>query len=540
MYRKRDIRRVVFPGTLYCYAAMKFSTLLCVLAAGVGLTAQRSEAGVDLNPIGTFTTTPPIEEGAAEIVAHDPITQRLFVINSIAARIDVINIANPRKPKSDGFLHVKRFGAVANSVAVRDGIIAVAVEGEKKTDRGSAVFFNNDLRFIAAVKVGHLPDMITFTPDGRFALTANEGEPSDDYSIDPAGSVSVIRLPDVIGDLRQDDVREAGFGRFNKNNIPAGVRITGPEGTTVEQDIEPEYLAISHNSRTAWVTLEENNALAVVDIPSAKVKRLVPLKTKAHSAPGNGIDASNEDGRIRIKNWPVSGLYMPDGIATFRARGKEFLILANEGDSREWGNYIDETRVEEVVLNPRIFPDAASLQLPQNLGRLKISAVDGVGPDGSFHRLFSFGARSFSVRTTTGELIWDSGDDLERITAEACPKNFNASHDDNEFDDRSDDKGPEPENLTVGEAYGQPYVFVALERIGGVVTYNLSNPRHPKFANYSNNRNFNGEIGTPAAGDLGPEGIIFIKAENSPNGKPLVVTANEISGTTTVYQVNKK
>ena len=92
------------------------------------------------------------------------------------------------------------------------------------------------------------------------------------------------------------------------------------------------------------------------------------------------------------------------------------------------------------------------------------------------------------------------------------------------------------------------YAFIGLERIGGVAVYDISNPLAPVFVDYVNNRDLTqpvsleveGEdVSNPAAGDLGPEGLLFIKAEDSPNGKPLLVTGNEISGSTTVLEINK-
>ena len=150
---------------------------------------------------------------------------------------------------------------------------------------------------------------------------------------------------------------------------------------------------------------------------------------------------------------------------------------------------------------------------------------------------FSLSARSFSIWTERGEQVYGSGDDFEQITAQAYPSFFNASNTNNTFDDRSDNKGPEPEGVTVGKAYGRNYAFIGLERIGGVMVYEVTNPRAPEFIQYINNRNFLAPTNSPAAGDLGPEGLHFISDEDSPTGTPLLVVANEISGTTTVYEV---
>lgn len=478
--------------------------------------------------------------GAAEIVAHDPKTQRLFVVNFPAARIDVISIKDPTDPEIIGAIDITPYGGSANSVAVNDGIIAVAVEAVERTDPGSVVFFDRKLRFIKAVQVGALPDMITFSPDGRYVLTANEGEPSQDYTIDPEGSVSIIDIEDGVDRLKQKDVRTVGFAKFNNAVLDPSIRIFGPNAS-VAQDLEPEYIAVSSDSKTAWVTLQENNAMAIIDIKSANVKDLVGLGTKDHSLPGNGLDASDRDSKINIQPWPVRGFYLPDGIASFKVGREEYLLLANEGDAREYEAYVEESRVGSVKLDNVAFPNAADLKTAANLGRLKLTTAQGdIDNDGDFDVIYTFGARSFSIRNTRGDLVWDSGDKLEQITAAEFPANFNASHDSNAFDNRSDDKGPEAESVTVGKIDGRTYAFVGMERIGGIAVFDVSNPRSPEFVQYVNNRDFTADVTTPAAGDLGPEGLIFISEDDTCYGKPLVVIANEVSGTTTIFEVRTK
>jgi hypothetical protein len=192
-----------------------------------------------------------------------------------------------------------------------------------------------------------------------------------------------------------------------------------------------------------------------------------------------------------------------------------------------------------VILDPVAFPNAATLKLSANLGRLKMTSAQGdPDHDGDFDTIYTFGARSFSVRSTSGVLLWDSGDQFEKITAAAFPANFNASHDSNAFDSRSDDKGPEPESVIVGRISGRQYAFIALERIGGLMVFDVSVPTAPVFVQYINNRNFDAAVTTPEAGDLGPEGLLFVPEEESSNGKPWIVVANEVSGTTTIYEVD--
>ena len=495
---------------------------------------------IELQHLSSISATKP-GETAAEIVAHDPISQRLFVVNAVAATIDVFDIHNPAQPISVGTIDVTSHGAVANSVAVHDGVVAVAVEANPKTDPGRVAFFTTSLALLSSVEVGAQPDMVTFSPDGRYVLTANEGEPSSEYDVDPEGSVSIIEITGGVADLTQTNVRTAGFVDFNNLEIPPSLRVFGPNAT-VSQDLEPEYIAVSHDSKTAWVTLQEANAVAVIDIPTATVTQLLTLGTKDHRLPLNALDANDRDRKINITTWPVDGLYLPDGIATYKVGSENYLVMANEGDARAYAGFNEETRVgaASYILDPVIFPDAALLKTDAMLGRLRVTNASGdLDHDGDFDVIHSFGGRSISIRTSDGQLVWDSGDQIERITAAVYPRFFNASNSNNLFDDRSDDKGPEPEGIAIGKAFGRTYAFAGLERIGGVITFDITDPRAPTFADYANSRDFTVPVANPLSGDRGPEGIIFIAAEQSPNGNPLVVVANEISGTTAIYEVTK-
>jgi len=955
--------------------------------------------GIQLTAVGSYVSGK-FDEAAAEIVAHDPVTQNLFVVNAQSAEVDVLSIINPATPVKVGSIDVKPYGGVANSVAVRDGIIAVAMENVNKQTNGKAVFFDRNFNFLAQVTVGALPDMLTFTPNGRFVLVANEGEPNNAYTIDPEGSVSIIDLSGGVKQLNQSKVRTASFVPFNNVALDPAIRIFGLNTPTVAQDLEPEYITVSQDSKTAWVTLQENNALAIIDIPSATVKKLVSLGSKDHaavaaaatlynfdpaqlpsigttlagqeitlggfsglafegidpvrgrykfaahtdrgpnaepagilrpfllpqfapevvrfeldrqtgaltlteriqlkdavgnlltglpntalsananqpyndevpvdllgnvlpldplgadlegivflpdgsfwmcdeyrpalyhfdatgtlirrvvpigtaaaagqpagtygeeqlpavlaqrrqnrgfeaialdngriyawvqsplrnpatasngalngnrnvrlvefnpasnatrqfiyvmdnpdlgSAPnsradkigdaqslGNGeflvierdddklpddapaaiekkvyqfnlagataltaaqstgligatgktvdqltvaemvangirpvqkqlfvdlnaagynltektegiavidsytiavindndfgvaqitvnpdgtftrnyvpepvqlgivevrhnaLDASDRDGagntgKINIRPWPIKGLYMPDTIASYKVGPKTYLVTANEGDAREYITEVEDPETGEieevnvfieavrlgsssVVLDPVKFPNAAVLKDSDNLGRLNITSASGRNPvTGVYEEIVAFGARSFSIWDEHGLQVFDSGDDFERLTARVFPDKFNASNSNNDFDNRSDDKGPEPEGVVIGKVFGRDYAFIGLERIGGVVVYDISNPHAPFFVDYVNHRDFTQEVSlvinedtddemevsNPAAGDLGPEGLLFIKAENSPNGRPLLVIGNEISGTTTVFEINK-
>lgn len=457
----------------------------------------------------------------------------------------MIDLRDPVAPVLIEKISLKAYGAGLNSVDAHDGLVAVAVEASPKTDPGKVVFL--DARTLAvrgALTVGSLPDMLTFDDEGERLLVANEGEPVNYLAgaVNPEGSVSII---DLSRGVARATVRTADFRAFSKEALLAnGVRVFGP-GATAAQDLEPEYITLE--GRTAWVTLQEANAVAVLDVPTATFTSIVPLGLKDHSVPGNGLDASDRDNAINIANWPVFGMYQPDAIASFRIGPQQFLVTANEGDSRSSDDF--EGINEEVRLGSRVggqfvypldaaaFPDAAVLRANAALGRLNVTNASGdTDGDGDFDQIHVFGARSFAIWTTNGELVWDSGDQLERYFAD--PANgyaaiFNASNNDVSRDSRSDNKGPEPEGVAVGRVSGRTFAFVGLERIGGVMAWDVTDPYAPQFAAYANTRSL-----TEVKGDLGAEGVEFVAAEDSPNGRPLVLLGNEFSRTVSVFQVD--
>ncbi|MGI8758507.1 MAG: choice-of-anchor I family protein [Acidimicrobiales bacterium] len=524
-------RRVRAAAAVLSAAAL---AALALTGAAAGAPGDRARSRVSLAPIGTYESGV-FDESAAEIVAHDPASQRLFVVNAEAGVLDVLDIADPTAPTLISVIEAQGDGKI-NSVAAGDGVIAAAVEAEVSQDPGAVELYDADGRLLAAVEVGALPDMLTFTPDGTKLVVANEGEP-DGYcvgGVDPEGSVSII---DLAGGIDNPTVRTADFTAYNDRADElraAGVRIFGP-GASVAQDLEPEYVAIDAGSTTAWVALQENNAFAIVDLASATVTDIVPLGFKDHSAEGNGLDASNTDGEINIDTWPVQGMYMPDGIDAYEHGNRTYIVTANEGDARDYDCYSEEARVKDLDLSG--WPEADELQDDANLGRLKTTTAFPT-PE-PVTELYSYGARSFSIRDEAGNLVFDSGDDFERITAAALPEEFNSNNDENDsFDTRSDDKGPEPEGIEIGRAYGKTYAFIGLERVGGIMVYDITTPRHPRFVQYVNNRDFTGDAEAGIAGDLGPEGLAFITAADSPNGKPLLAVGNEVSGTTTIYELS--
>ncbi len=970
-------------------ALRTFFLLVVITAGSLSLKAQTP---FELKYISSYFTDV-FDQGAAEIVAYDASSFKLFFTNADANTVSVLDISDPTSPVLIDTIEMDLYGGGVNSVAVHNGMVAVAVEADPVTAPGKVVIFNTDGVFQKEFTVGALPDMLTFTPDGAMILTANEGEPNSQYSEDPEGSVSVI-------DLATDQVVTLSFAAYNDkfaHLTNKGVRIFGP-GAAVGQDLEPEYIAVTPDGHTAYVALQENNALAVVDLSVPAIVDILPLGVKDHSggrpvlteyvlndlidlpelgapvydggqptvklggfsglffdaahstadeyifytipdrgpnddavsksrvvgtgnepAPANlrpfklpdytasmvklrmnpnsgtivldeliqlgrvqnndtvpitgkgnvfgfdeipvtyqdeatpyraedwvdtisgevytelppdpfggdfegilrdrdgnfwmcdeyrpglykfdangimidrfvpegtsalnviidlgpgtygnetlpavytrrwanrgfeaiaydeeqhviyafiqspmynpnsttkdnsdvirilgvdaetgtpvseyiyllernreagfspsrvdkigdavyvgdgkflvierdsglpadgatsqkyifeidltlatdlladttlaqlsaktvsdgpadktlemmtadelaaagirvahkrkvlnlpsigylpsdkveglallpggalavlndndfglagagvtdnsvlgiiqflndyGMDASDRDNGINIANHPTLGLFQPDALAAFEIDGATYLITANEGDARDYDGFSEETRVEDLVLDPFAFPHADSLQRLENMGRLRTTEATGdLDGDGDFDRVYSYGARSFSILDRFGNLVYDSGDALESIIANDpnFAPYFNSNHDENQStDSRSDDKGPEPEAVEVAEWNGMLLAFIGLERVGGIMVFDISDPRQPVFLTYANSRDFTVEdVQSRAALDLGPEDIIFIGAADSPVDQPLIVVANEVSGTVSIYSTDE-
>jgi len=456
-------------------------------------------------------------EGAAEITAYDEKTKKLFTVNNSGTnQIDVIDLTDPTKPAKIGKIDLTPYEGASNSVAVFDGKLAVALESTiNKQGNGKVVVFNTtDYSLIKQITVGALPDMVTFSPDGKYIMTANEGEPNTDYSQDPNGTISII---EVTNNYTVTTLDFTSFSGQAANLIKDGFRVS-KFAKSFAQDIEPEYVTISDDSKIAWVTLQENNGVAKIDLTSKTITAIYPLGFKDFNTADNAIDVS-DDNKVTFSPWKVKGMFMPDGISHFSSNNVPYFVTANEGDAREYAAYTDIKRMKNMTLDATVFPDAAALKLDAALGRLNLVADMGdTDGDGDLDEMIAFGARSFSIwNGNTGKIVYDSKNEADKKAQEL------GTYDDK----RSDDKGSEPEAVVAVKMGAQNILFVGLERSDAFMTYDLTNPASPQY------------LQTVKTGDA-PEGILFIPASKSPTKRSLLVVSSEGDGTVKIYQPDLK
>lgn len=478
----------------------------------------------NLEKIGSYDTK---KEAGSEIVAYDKDSKRMFVTNGANNAIDVIDISNPTSTSLVKSIDLNTYGTGVNSVAAYNGKVAVATEnkssdGLKTNSKGNVVFFDINGTHLKTVKAGYLPDMVTFNEDGSKVIVANEGEPNGDYSVDPEGSIGIINTDDysyteITLDMQTTNANDGTL-----------VRLGATPSNSQTKDLEPEYITVLGNY--AYVTLQENNALAKVDLTTNTLEFIKSFGAKDYSSK-NTIDIE-ENGTIEMKNYPsLFGLYQPDSIASYSYNNSTYLVTANEGDGREYlyddkdgeeqESHVDEKKISKLDL------DSSIANAYENDNDLKVMIDLGdTDNDGVYEELYTYGARSFSIWDENADLVWDSGDQISKKIAQIQPDLFN--QDEGEIDGRSGNKGGEPEALTVGVIDNKTYAFIGLERQNAILIYDITNPTNASFVKY---------IETGSNGDISPEGMKFISSSDSSNGKDLLLVSYEMSGSTVIYEV---
>lgn len=522
-------------------------------------------------------------KSAAEITDYHKASKRAFVVNAQAKAINVLDLSdlpanavtgdgaftlNNLKAKATRFnvgasltpVNGSTFNVGAiNSLSIVGDLMAVAVENEIPQDAGAIVFYRLDDTGTAtklhAVKAGAMPDMVTITPDGKFALSADEGEPNGSYSNDPEGTVTLVKINNGVPAQTSQQLN------FHSVSIPDEVIIkksikdsSANSSSALARDLEPEYIAVSEDSKKAWVSLQENNALALIDLTAntPKIDKVVSLGFKDHGLEKNKLDANKDDKEGKLSaHTGLYGMYMPDTLASYTVGGKSYVLSANEGDGRDYkdrsvnAKYTNESQVKKLK-KPL---DSAISGLATPLKSLKVHSELGLNKTGTaYDKLYAFGTRSFSIWDDTGKRVYDSGSIIEEEVLKANKDYFNTTSTKAKVDDRSDNKGPEPEAIEVAKIGASHFAIVGLERQGGFMVFDVTNPRSVKYVSYINNRNFDLSNLTSKgkykdnlkAGDLAPESIKFLPAETNSLNKPLLIVANEVSGSTSVYRINLK
>ena len=514
-----------------------------------------------------------VDGGVMEIVAYNQATEWAYAINGQSGKLAAIPLvgltAGAHVEELTGTeIDVKalveaedgtfQYGDMTSVAISPDSTtLAAALQAQGSNDAGRVALFtceeDGSLTLEALVETGAQPDMVTFAGDG-VVLTADEGEPREGYGeniADPKGSVTVV-------DVESQESTVVDFTAFDSQRDQlAEAGIVLKKGSTPSVDLEPEYIAVSGGK--AYVTLQENNAIAVLDIDSQTFEGVYSAGFEDHST--TAIDLDKKDDAYDPQTYEsLLGIRMPDGIAAFTVEGTTYLVTANEGDAREWGDedqgtfYLSEDERdfgEEGVTSPTGAITAENSGLTGKVVFFKTEDFDGLDPE----KDYVFGSRSFTVFQVTEnglEEVFTSGDDFEALTAQYVPEYFNASNDNAVLDDRSGKKGPEAESVTVGTVDGKTYAFVALERTGGVMVYDVTDPAAITFVNYVNTRDFGTTVeGSEqyedgkldkwvTGGDVAPEGLLFLDAASSPNGEPMLLAACEVSGTVAVYQLGSE
>lgn len=516
-------------------------------------------SSVELEVLSSYVSGAPFASSAAEIVSYDKSSDKLYVVNSQAASVDILTLDDHQQLTKSGTIDLQAAATdagitigAANSVVAKNGLVAVAIEAQIKQQMGIvALYQSSDLALIKTFPTGALPDMVSMTSDSHYILTANEGEPNADYSVDPEGSVTLIDISKLLSD-NISTIQQINFHAFNqgqpRHNEVANIRLPGPTNTSVAEDLEPEYIALLEAEGKAIVALQENNAVAIINYQTGTIESIKDLGVKDWSQ--YQLDVTDKDKVFEAKTFnQLVGYYMPDTIVGYQYAGKSYFVSANEGDSRKYGEFSDESKISKLDIAAG-HPLALQAAEKNGLGRLK-ALTDQGKTIAAGDTIYTMGARSISVWNDQAELLADTGDTIAKQVYQADNNNFNSDNESNQSSDsRSDAKGSEPEALEVAIIENRVYAFVGLERQGGIMTFDITNPQQTIFMGYVNNRDFNQDVCTsvdskgecdndtynPLAKDLGPESIKYIQRD----GMHLLAVGNEVSGTTTLYNIHLK
>lgn len=469
-------------------------------------------------------TNTDIQKPSLDIVKVDGLKNKEKEFN-LSKRVDIQKFIGTTEEVSD---------LTCIKVSPNGKFLALSVALNPTTENGYIVITSLEGDYIAHYKVGALPDNLAITPDSLKVIVANEGEPGKGLKVDPEGSVSILDLSKGLDKGRVIEVKidEALIKGELKANLDEYVK-AAPHKPTYSQALEPEYITIDEAGKFAYVSFQEDSAIGKIDIEAGKFVWIESMGVKDHSKPENSFAIGKNSPNLVTGN--VFGMYQPDGIKVFNQNNSTYLITANEGDARDYGKGLF---VEDDSTIGKLLEAGKKINVPvtEDMKNLKISKFRGLNEKGEYDKLYSFGARSFSIfKVEDGgvKLVFDSGNQLEEITKKYLPQYFNSSNTNIKPYSRNNSKGPEPEDVEIGTIDGRTFAFVGLERIGGVVTFDITDATKPEFAGFFSGRDYSEDV----KGDVGIEGLKFVASEKSPTGKPLLISSNEISNSIAIYEL---
>jgi len=524
---------------------------------------RANEATVKITEISAISLD---GEGSGEIATFHPGSKRIFATNGVKNAIDIFDISNVAAPKKVGSLSLSPYGNDVTSVAAGRDVVVAAVlvtetfsaTGAPSTPNGKLVVFDTNGKVLSSPDIlGVLPDSVTFAPNGTTALVAIEGQPvcakddpattakeDTDYlkASDPEGGVSIVDLTNPAAPV----VKFAGFKQFNVAQMKAKGIAVSSVVNNVAKDFEPEFITAVDN-KYAYVTIQEANAIGKLDIEAASFESVTRAFESKLSVTAR--DTSDRDSGAGPRNYAnVVGASQPDAIASFKVGSGHYFVTANEGDAREYTCLNDDQRGSSLKVDSRRFPNWSTLSASAALGRAKVNPTIGDRDgDGDIDTIHLRGSNSMTMYRN-GIALWDSGELLDQIQIKAFGvANINGSHslssDKSTMNyvgqDRSDDKGSEPEGVAVGMVGNTRVAILGLERMTALAVFDITQPRSPVFQEWLQ---MLPAKATPAKDvkHWSPEGIVFVPADKSPSGKALIITSYELSGSISIHQIEPR
>ena len=491
-------------------------------------------------PIGKIHTYKAggFNSGSVKDLCFDHTVQQLYSVNQNSTGFRIIDYSDVSKPNVLQLVDVSGFMSNIRSIEAATGFVFVAGDGSSAQLPGKLLIYTNKGIFVKQLSLGATPDRMGFSDNNRYLIIANEGVPDDNHVSDPQGTVNIIDVSSGINPLTQADVKTVDFTLLDTTAYDPLIHIYAWNGALPSQDVEPEAVTVRSDNNTALIALQENNAIAVIDLSTASLTDVKGLGYRDYSV--KGLDASDVGSSVNIATHPrLYGIHQPSDLASFSHMNADYVLTVNQGDPRDYTMYNEMVQVKNQPVDPSKFNNLADLLNDTVLGRLWVTSEFGdMNGDLLKDSLFSFGSRSISILDSTGTEIWNSGDEMAQIVLGLQASNFNSSSDDNNsLKNRSVWMGVEPTALAIGEVDGTRYAFISLYQMGGVFIYDISDPANPVFEMYQLDRDFSVAASDPLAGDMGPLDLEFVSASNALQGLALLFVANRVSSTISVYQM---